>query len=62
MASGEIVEGSWSNENIYQCLTPLATTLNRHYNASAAEVPEHVAKYFVGPGGVPWQWEMFGVR
>ena len=57
MASGEIEEGSWRNENIYQCLTPFANTLNRHHNASAAAVREKLAKYFVGPGSVPWQWK-----
>ena len=57
MAAGEIVERSWRNENIYQCLTPFSNILNMHHNASAAAVHEKLAKYFVGPGSVPWQWK-----
>lgn len=56
-ADGSINDGEWRNDNSTSTLRPLRPqSVGNNRKKTANEIRETLARYFVGPGAVEWQW------
>ncbi|KAJ8375552.1 hypothetical protein SKAU_G00061320 [Synaphobranchus kaupii] len=56
--NGNVVEGSWRQEEERSCLQDIPRVGANTFGADATAIRQNLKNYFISEaGGVPWQWE-----
>ncbi|KAJ8369255.1 hypothetical protein SKAU_G00092830 [Synaphobranchus kaupii] len=56
--NGNVVEGSWRQEEERSCLQDIPRVGANTFGADASAIRQNLKNYFISEaGGVPWQWE-----
>lgn len=56
--NGEMTEGEWRNYTVPANIQPLPSTYARRATSEAIKIRNLFKEYFMGPGSVPWQWNI----
>ncbi|KAJ8335424.1 hypothetical protein SKAU_G00387660 [Synaphobranchus kaupii] len=55
--NGNVVEGSWRQEEERSCLQDIPRVGANTFGADASAIRQNLKNYFISEAGVPWQWE-----